>query len=313
MTHSSPVILFGALRSGTTVLRQMLDGHPTLHNPGEADYLFDYIHRTDGGWRYDLDGLGVNRIFVDSGVRLPEGAAALPGEDLLSQFLDQLGAMGQGRLVLAIHRHVDKVVALLPEARILHLVRDPRDVARSAIGLGWAGSPYFGVDGWIETEKTWDRAAYAIGQDMALSLKYEDLIAEPEAQLTAACRFLDLPFDPGLLSYHERSTYGPPDPSLIEQWRRKMPVRDLALVEGKLGPMLTGRGYEPSGTAPHTPGLLEHVMLAAVNKTATWRFAMNRYGAGTVLLEKLSRRLGLKALHRRMMVRINHRARAFLK
>jgi len=41
-----PVFVFGALRSGTTVFRLMLDAHGEIRNPGEADYLVDYRNPT---------------------------------------------------------------------------------------------------------------------------------------------------------------------------------------------------------------------------------------------------------------------------
>ena len=54
---SDPVFLYGALRSGTTVFRLMLDAHPLLSTCGEVDFLLDYLEpdssRPDG-WRSPL-------------------------------------------------------------------------------------------------------------------------------------------------------------------------------------------------------------------------------------------------------------------
>ena len=47
------VILYGALRSGTTMLRLMLDAHPALSCPGESDFLFDHLRAEADTWRYD--------------------------------------------------------------------------------------------------------------------------------------------------------------------------------------------------------------------------------------------------------------------
>jgi hypothetical protein len=62
---SDIVFVYGALRFGTTVFRLMLDAHPQIANPGEMDFLFDYLypdHTHSTGWRYDLDGLKLDRI-----------------------------------------------------------------------------------------------------------------------------------------------------------------------------------------------------------------------------------------------------------
>jgi hypothetical protein len=55
-----------------------------------------------------------------------------------------------------VHRHYDRLLRLWPEARFIHLVRDPRDVASSCIGMGWAGNVWTGVTRWIEAERLWD-------------------------------------------------------------------------------------------------------------------------------------------------------------
>lgn len=314
--QAAPIFVYGALRSGTTMFRLMLRAHPALTNPGEADYLFDHItHGDDGRWSYDLEALTLNRVFRDSGLILPPGTPARgnDGPTLLADFLRQLQGRAGSRLVLAVHRHVDKIVSLLPDAPILHLLRDPRDVARSCIGMGWAGLPYFGVDGWIRTEQAWERTAPRLADGQALDLCYEDLIRAPEAELTRVSRFLDLPFDVAMLGYDESSTYGAPDLALVEQWRRKMTPADLALVEGKLGSMLTSRGYEPSGAAPRTPARVERLTMRLRDKLMVWRFLARRYGAGRVILEKASRRLGLKALHRRVAGEIQAISRKHLR
>ncbi len=316
----SPVFVYGALRSGTTVFRLMLNAHPGLWNPGEADFLFDHLHRqADGSWRYDLDRLGIHqeRIYPD----LSEPVrAATPDHDgrallgnLLARFDARFDARGSGLLSLNIHRHITKVAELVPHARIIHLLRDPRDVARSCIGMGWAGLPDHGTRQWIATERDWDRAAGAFAADQVLELKYEDLIAGTHDQLERVCAFFGLAFDPAMLRYHEKTTYGAPDPGLIEQWRRKMAPDDLALVEGRIGPLLTARGYAPSGVAPRQPHPAERLWRRMRNRLLVWRFAIRRYGVYLVFMEKISRRLGLQGINREIQNRIFVLSRKYIK
>ncbi|MEM7505777.1 MAG: sulfotransferase [Pseudomonadota bacterium] len=314
--QAASIFVYGALRSGTTMFRLMLRAHPAFINPGEADYLFDHIARgPDGRWSYDLDALTLSRVFRDAGLAVPDGTPERDndGPALLAEFLRQLQDGSAARLVLAVHRHVDKIAALLPEAPILHLLRDPRDVARSCIGMGWAGLPYFGVDGWIETERAWDRVSRDLREDRALDLRYEELIRAPQDELGRVCAFLGVPFDAAMLGYDEGSTYGAPDPSLVEQWRRKMAPQDLALVEGKLGATLVERGYQPSGVPQRTPTGLERAWMRLRDKLAVWRFLARRYGTGRVILEKASRRMGWKVLHRRVVGEIQAISRQHLR
>lgn len=66
------VIVFGALRAGTTMLRLMLNGHPDLACIGENDYLVDALEKDENGTlRLDRAALAEARIFQSSGLSLP--------------------------------------------------------------------------------------------------------------------------------------------------------------------------------------------------------------------------------------------------
>ncbi|MGM0740503.1 MAG: sulfotransferase family protein [Pseudomonadota bacterium] len=307
-----PVLVFGALRSGTTVFRLMLNAHPLLNNPGEVDFLFDCLRRDPGradGWRYDLKALSENRIFRASGLRIPPGRDGL---DLLADFLTQYRERNPACLTLNIHRNIDRALEVLPGAPVIHVLRDPRDVARSCIGMGWAGTLFHGVQQWIFTETEWDEARARLADGQALELTYEALIADTPGCLGRICDFLGVDFDEAMLSYHKDTTYGAPDPALIAQWKRKSSPHEVALVEGRVAAMMRARGYEPAG-APHYPGMFEKAGLMLRNRAHTWRVAIGRYGFALFALEKLTRRLGLGRLHSRCRARMHQHDIAILK
>lgn len=137
-THSGIVFIYSALRSGSTLFRLMLDASPEISNPGEMDFLFDHLHRTHSGvWEYDRQSLTQDRVFRSASLELDN---ALNGRALLDSMLSQIHRRHRGRMTLTVHRNAQKIVALFPAARFIHLLRDPRDVARSSIGMGWAGT-----------------------------------------------------------------------------------------------------------------------------------------------------------------------------
>ena len=300
------VFVFGALRSGTTVFRLMLDNHPKLANPGEMDFLFDYLapdNAAPGGWRYDLEKLQMSRIFRATGLTIDPTAEGL---DQLEGFLDQLRAKAQGQvLMINLHRHVDRLLQVLPGVKIIHMLRDPRDVARSSIAMGWAGTLYHGVDHWIGTEQDWDMAAPMLTDDQTYTLTYEGLFEDTEGRLKEVCAFAGVPYDPEMLSYHETSTYAPPDKSLTEQWRRKCEPAHVAERETKAAALMLARGYTLSADPSPIPAP-RAALLWAQNKLGQWSFGIRRFGLGIYLAEKLTRWTGLKSSHRRIKLHMDN-------
>jgi hypothetical protein len=307
-----PVFIYGALRSGTTVFRLMLISHEQIASPGEADFLLDHIAPDDthpSGWRYAKPALAIDRIFRSKGIDIPDD---LDGRDLFLHFLDRLARPTATVTTLSIHRHLDRLLDLLPEARVIHMLRDPRDVARSSIGMGWAGTLYHGVDHWMQTETAWDRSAGRLQPGRTMTLRYEDLFRDTEAALREVTAFLGLPYSPDMLRYHETSSYARPDPSLVEQWRRTSSPAEIALLEGKAGALMAARGYAPTGPGS-MPGPVQRLILWLRNKSHIFRFAVRRYGLFLVLGEKITRRFGATGAHRRMRLRIQEKSVAHLK
>jgi hypothetical protein len=308
---SRPVFVFGALRSGTTVFRLMLDAHGDISNPGEVDFLFDFLVRDGSGeWAYDLPRLRENRIFLSQDIEIPEG---LDGRALLESFLAQLQAKGDGIFTLNIHRGIGHIAELLPECKVIHMLRDPRDVARSSIGMGWAGNTYYGVDHWIGTEREWNEAAPRLAPENVMELRYEALFRDIDAELHQVCAFIGVPFEPAMLDYHLTTTYAPPDLKLVEQWKRKASPRELSLLEGKIGVMLVARGYAPSGHLPKAPGTVEAASLFLNNKISKWRRSTSRYGFGMIVMEKITRRMGLHGMNRVYQRRLTDKIKHSLK
>lgn len=286
-------VVFGAMRSGTTVFRLMLDAHPALFNVGEADFLFDHLVRDGSAWRYDMDLLRRDRIFRRYALDLPQG---LDGLDLLEAMLAQLRGRGTGRFSVNLHRDIERVVELYPDVRIVHMVRDPRDVARSIMEMGWSGTLYHAVDHWVEVESAWERLRPTIAPERRIDLAYEALFRDTEGELRRVCAFLGVAFDPAMLDYHLATTYGPPDPKLVEQWRRKGDPVAIRQLEVKAGALMQARGYELSAPVGAPPGPVGALRLHLAHKLYRMRFGMRRFGPGLYLRSRLARLLGSRAM-----------------
>ena len=210
----SPIFIVGVPRSGTTLLRVLLDSHSQILALPETPWISGayggplslrqlLLDLADGPYGAQRNVAGIARAHI-----LRTGAA----------FLEQLfepALKARGKRVLAFKTpsdipHLEFLTALLPAARYIHITRDGRDVALSQ--LSKKGSFFLQLRGykslsygnvfrrWMEWE-TLARAILHRGDLNVLHLRYEDLIADPARQMNRITTFLGLPFEPGMLDY----------------------------------------------------------------------------------------------------------------
>lgn len=242
-----PVFLVGSMRSGTTLLRLMLDHHPRISFFFEFEFAVDLVSQT-GEYPRLVDYyrfLETNRVFQLAGIRIDK---SLDYPHLVDSFLRQKRDRdGKDLAGATVHHRFERIPFIWPDARFIYLVRDGRDVARSCIQMGWAGNCWTAVDRWIKAEQSWQSLSKKLPADRRIEVFYEDLIRSPEPTLARLCEFIGVDYDPAMLNYATRSTYGAPDVSLIEQWRSKLPDHQVRLAEARIGDMLVQRGYALSG------------------------------------------------------------------
>lgn len=304
LTARSPIFLVGAERSGTTLLRLMLDGHPQLAFQYEFELAVDCV--PDGeGWP-DLneyyDWLRTFR-FVDPPPHIDE---SLDYPSLVRSFLEQKRVRDGKPLVGAtVHRHYDRLLRIWPDARFIHIVRDPRDVARSNVAMGWAGNVWVGAERWIEAERLWERVSATLEPRRFIEVRYEELVRAPERTLGRIAAFIGIPFDRAMLDYPRRSSYRPPDASRTEQWRATLSARETRLVEARVGDLLAARAYAPSGLPPVEVGPLARLALRAESRARCAHVAVRGLGIGLWSQRLIAERVGPKWWRDRVRRSIN--------
>jgi len=301
----TPFFLVGSERSGTTLLRLMLAHHREIECAPEFEFLVEAMP-AEGVWpelEPYYEWLATNRIFLPHGLQI-DRALDYPGlaKSFVTQFCSRTGKPIHGATC---HKHFDRLLGIWPQARFVHITRDGRDVARSCIGMGWAGNVWHGAERWIEAELLWSSLQGRIGAARRLEVRYEDLIRNTEQELERVCAFLGTDFDRDMLEYWRDSSYERPDPKLVAQWRRKLTRWELALLEARIGDMLRERGYEESGVLPARVGAWERFKLRWEDKLGRLRFRSERYGLAHVVASRLARSLGLTAWQRRLLLRQN--------
>jgi hypothetical protein len=284
------VVGFG--HSGSTLLRLMLDAHPDLAIPPETNFLPDLIN----GWS---EGDGPDDVIEFLMARRRWGDYQLDSEELRARLAaaSPLDPARAARCFFELYaekqdkpRWGDKspryainmpmIKRKLPEARFVHLIRDGRDVALSAL-KGKDPTP----EGVEQTARRWRRrlGRARSGAERAgdyIEVRYEDLITDTEAQLRRICELAELPWDDAMLRYHERSeerlqemaaalppqdpsrkggdaerrrerrlrrhalAMKPPDPDRLAVWRRRMDPDSLRAFEAIAGETLADLGYE---------------------------------------------------------------------
>lgn len=301
----APLFLVAAERSGTTLLRLMLDHHPSIAMNHEFHLAATEVPPGEGWPPLESfsEWLRTDRITMLSGFSIDR---SLSYPELMDSFLTQRrDSAGKPIVGATVHRHFELLLRIWPDARFIHLFRDGHDVASSTIGMGWAGNVWVGADGWIRAHGEWHRLHQQLSNDRWIEIRFEDLVCDPEATLREVCTFLGVPFDDAMLSYPRSTTYAPPDPSLAYQWERKLSPREIQLVEARVGDMLIECGYRLSGLPRIHVSPWMAYRLRWHSRFRTARFGMRRYGPLLYSADLITRRFGPKRLKRLLTLRMN--------
>ena len=288
----SPFFLVGSVRSGTTVLRLMLGHHPRICRCDELEYVASAIAgRAD--WPDVAEyvrNLPRHRDFRQSGF-VPDPSMSFP--EMVQDFFTQLREADDREIVGAtVHNHFDELTRLWPNAKFIHLDRDPRDVARSCVAMGWAGNAWAGIGIWIAADDAWRRLAQRLPPERRLEVTFEELTRTTEPELARICEFLGVGYDPAMLAIEADTTYRRPSASEARSWRDSAPHQEVREMEARLGPRLALRDYEPSGLAPLDLSPARRLALQFEHRLRRMRFSQRRYGLLRWTAAAVLRRLG---------------------
>jgi hypothetical protein len=303
--HIGPVtFLVGCERSGTTLLRLMLDSHPQLAFHHEFEHAVEAMP-DDEHWP-ELDAyyafLSTYRLVPPR----PPIDRSLDYPSLVRSFLEHKRVTDRKpRIGATVHRHFARLLRIWPDARFVHITRDGRDVASSCVGMGWYGNTFNAASRWLDVEQAWDRMQSEVPPDRRMCVRYENLVQKPVAVLTDICAFIGIAYHPAMLEYPSRSTYQSPSAKLAFQWRRKLGRREIQLLESRMADMLVARGYELSGLPARNPGRLERLALRIDNRAGVMRARIRSLGPRLWLESLAVTRIGPRRWRDSVAMRVN--------
>ena len=271
---NAPIFIVGAPRSGTTMLRLMLNAHPRIAIPFESDFIPKFYRRlgeygdltTPGNIRRLLEDIAA-QAFVTRGGLVRDKASVLARNPqsysgLISAIYETY-AIANGKRRWG-DKDPDNVVEidvlwkLFPDCRIVHIVRDGRGVANSLRKLEWGSKNLLKLaQDWSWRVMLARKMGMMLGPRSYLEVRYEDLVRSPEPCLRSICEFVGEPFDHDMLAYHKNAVAAMPESSLTfhassiqapdsgkaTAWQREMSVADRVLFDEAAGATLEEFGY----------------------------------------------------------------------
>lgn len=272
-----PVFIVGAQRSGTTLLRMLLNAHSQIAIPEEARFLMPMLaqphldhgfHGADYSrliafmraseefhlWNYD-SGSFFAGLESRSGIGLAEFMDAL-----YMSFAQSEGKPYWGDKSL-FFRRIGILAQAFPQSSFIHIVRDGRDVFDSWRKMDESKNcaPAAALD-WRLKLNLIERAFDRMTPERSLTIRFEDLLLDPEREARAVCAFLGVDYEAGMLAFHEKSRryvgdhhskliFKPIDADNKAKWHANLAHREKVAFDLVAGRQLDRYGYGRSGEA----------------------------------------------------------------
>jgi hypothetical protein len=211
--------IIGAGRSGSSLLRLMLDAHPKMAIPAETRFIPDVLTLQN------VDNEALRRAFLNTIINSQTWKDFKMSADSLEKELYNITPFDVINGIRTFYRtyakrhnkprwgdkspyllNIQLISKCLPEARFIHIIRDGRDVALSLKKVWWGpgnnieNAAHFWMDRILEARKQ------AAGLNKYIEVQYEDLIINPRRILNIICDFVHLNFDEEMLNYYKNAS-----------------------------------------------------------------------------------------------------------
>jgi hypothetical protein len=180
---------------------------------------------------------------------------------------------------------------LFPEAKMIHIVRDGRAVAASILSLkDWAKITTVdqAAHYWLERVAYGLAAESSYGQERVIRVRYEDLVCDPERELSRISAYLQIDYQPQMVdgcgfkvpnyTLRQHSLVGKPlDVTRIGAWENKLTPRQIEIFESMTGDMLRYLGYVPQYGSEKRPMTRFERLVFGIRKQYRWSIKRVRH------------------------------------
>jgi len=227
-TSNRPIFIVGMVRSGTSLVEKILASHPAVHGAGELDYMFSLGHSLF------LDP-AISRHFRPLGT-YPASAFKTLGQTYLARLDALVGKAARVTDKLPFNMMMIGLIrTALPNAKIIHCVRDARDTCLSIYRQNFASGNYrFAYDlesiGLFHNQyRRLMRHWHEVFPGAIYDVCYESLARNPEQEIRKLLAACDLEWDESCLRFH--ATPGVVNTASSYQVRQPMSTDSIGLWE----------------------------------------------------------------------------------
>lgn len=274
--YERPILVVGHRKTGTTLVQELLDGHPQLAVlPGESNHFNTFLPRKPERIAADAQRWWLLRLITPSGIppfwalgkdhdayaaftaRLLGFAAANPGRDVLGMAAVALGGDRTAWVEKTPgHEHrAGQIREAYPEARFVHVVRDPRSVAAAIVRLDRATDRQTDlVDVGLTIRRSFEAAQ---ADERYLVVRYEDLVTDPEPVMRGVADFAGIEWSDSLLTptvggvgatsnsaWSARKVTGAIEGRRLDLWREELDGHAADLIGAATRDAARAHGYE---------------------------------------------------------------------
>jgi hypothetical protein len=255
----APIFIGGQRRSGTSLMRVLLNRHPNIACGPESKFVQDPRFRE---WHERLAAEWCEPVRQgEGGAEAIDRAMAALVNRLFTTYRERQGKGRWAEKTPTNIQRIDYLFRLFPDAQFVHVIRDPRDSfcsIRERMGRDkpeWAKfTPKRTARDWVNTIEAGERRRSETAR--YIEVRYEDLVVDPENALRRVLEFLGESWDECVLDPRSDNQEARTDrqvraeaivPSSVGRWRSELNGAEVARIERVAGQLMRRLGYELAG------------------------------------------------------------------